>query len=98
MSSDAQRALTDAIAYELFSQCLIEISEQVAQGNKVTLNGFGKFEPYKTQGSSGRRVPWDNNRIANHESKFVPKFYAAPNFKEKVIDSLAANEKKMKGI
>jgi nucleoid DNA-binding protein len=90
MSSEAQHLLTQAEAYELFSLCLIEISDQIAQGNQVTLKGFGKFLPYLTK-ESQRASPRNKGEMVSVDKKYVPKFRPAPKFREKVISAIPVN-------
>jgi len=91
MSTKAQQEVTAYAALELFSQCLEEISEQVAKGNKVMLTGFGRFIPFLTQ-ERKKVVPWRSNEKYNVKKKCVPKFYAAPKFEEKVKQSVIVSD------
>ena len=91
MSTDEQQKLSASTGYELFSNCLIEIAEQLAQGNKVTLNGFGRFVPFERKGYDGV-LPWKSNEKVTVKGRYVPKFYAADKFKNKVMESISIEE------
>jgi DNA-binding protein HU-beta len=58
------------------------IAEQVAGGEKVTLVGFGTFEPRQRQGRVGRNPK--TGEAINIPAQVVPGFSAGKAFKERV--------------
>jgi len=64
---------------------LEHIVEAVESGQKVTLVGFGSFEP-KTQAAREGRNPKTGEAIAIPE-RVAPKFHAGKEFKERVANA-----------
>ena len=69
-------------ADSILSATLETIVETVAEGGKVTLVGFGSFEPRARQAREGRN-PKTGEKITIPATK-VPAFSAGKSFKEKV--------------
>lgn len=73
-------------------RCLIafltEIQNAVAQGETVTLSGFGKFESYRRSGRKIRDLSSGND--INLPSVTRPRFVAGSGFKALVADSIPA--------
>ncbi|WP_017325683.1 HU family DNA-binding protein [Synechococcus sp. PCC 7336] len=68
----------------ILSATLDTIVETVAEGGKVTLVGFGSFEPRERQAREGRN-PKTGEKITIPATK-VPAFSAGKSFKDKVAD------------
>jgi DNA-binding protein HU-beta len=64
---------------------LDEIIQSVAGGNKVTLVGFGSFEPKKQSAREGRN-PATGEAIAI-PARTAPKFHAGKEFRERVANA-----------
>ena len=75
---DASKRETDA----LLTAMLEEIMAAVADGNKVTLVGFGSFEPRERQAREGRN-PKTGEKMQLAATR-VPGFAAGKSFKDKV--------------
>ena len=75
---DASKRETDTI----LTAILEEIMAAVVSGNKVTLVGFGSFEPRERQGRSGRN-PKTGETMTIPATR-VPGFSAGKSFKDKV--------------
>ena len=75
---DASKRETDTI----LTAILEEIMAAVVSGNKLTLVGFGSFEPRKRQGRSGRN-PKTGETMTIPASR-VPGFSSGKSFKDKV--------------
>lgn len=70
------------------------IVEAVASGDKVSLVGFGSFEPRQRQAREGRN-PKTGNKMQIPATK-VPAFSAGKLFKEKVSSSKKGKKSKSK--
>jgi len=75
---DASKRETDTI----LTAILEEIMAAVVSGNKVTLVGFGSFEPRERQAREGRN-PSTGKSIAIPATR-VPAFSVGKSFKDKV--------------
>ena len=63
------------------------IKETVANGEKVSLVGFGTFEPRLQKGREGEcKIPTAMGKKYKTEDKYVPKFSAGKEFKGKVAE------------
>jgi DNA-binding protein HU-beta len=62
-----------------------QIIEAVAGGNKITLVGFGSFEPKKQAAREGRN-PATGEAIAIPE-RIAPRFHAGKEFRERVANA-----------
>ncbi|MGK7907055.1 MAG: HU family DNA-binding protein [Synechococcus sp.] len=69
-------------AEKILSATLETIVETVAEGGKVTLVGFGSFEPRERKAREGRN-PKTGEKIKIPAAR-VPAFAAGKSFKEKV--------------
>ena len=78
---DASKRETDTI----LTAILEEIMAAVVSGNKVTLVGFGSFEPRERQARSGRN-PKTGEAMTISATR-VPGFSAGKSFKNKVAPS-----------
>ena len=78
---DASKRETDTILTAIVE----EIMAAVVSGNKVTLVGFGSFEPREHQARSGRN-PKTGETMAISATR-VPGFSAGKSFKNKVAPS-----------
>lgn len=76
--------MTKKQADAIISAILESIQESVADGNKVTLVGFGTFEPRKRQAREGRN-PKTGEPMHIPET-VVPAFSAGKHFKERVAN------------
>ena len=56
------------------------IVDGVKSGEKVTLTGFGSFQPYRRQ--AGKRMNPQTGQLIQVPAKTVPKFRAGKQFKE----------------
>ncbi len=74
--------VTKKQADAVISAAIDSIMEAVSEGNKVTLVGFGVFEPRKRQAREGRN-PKTGETMTIPETT-VPAFSAGKLFKEKV--------------
>ncbi|MBD2158106.1 HU family DNA-binding protein [Leptolyngbya sp. FACHB-16] len=74
--------VTKKVADGILSAAIETIMESVSQGEKVTLVGFGTFEPRERQAREGRN-PKTGEAMAIPATK-VPAFSAGKMFKEKV--------------
>lgn len=72
------KALAEAVVDSVFEK----IEDAVADGQRVTIAGFGVFEPQKRSAREGRN-PHSGERINIPEMR-VPKFSAYGRFKDKV--------------
>lgn len=75
--------ITKKQADEVLTATIEAIQEAVASGDKVTLVGFGTFEPRERAAREGRN-PKTGEVIAIPASR-IPAFSAGKLFKEKVI-------------
>jgi len=66
------------------------IQHAVAQGETVTLSGFGKFESYRRSGRKIRDL--SSGKYINLSSVTRPRFVAGSAFKELVASSIPVNE------
>ena len=64
------------------TQAITTIQKTVARGKKVTLVGFGTFEPRKRAARTGRNP--QNGKPLKIPAKTVPAFSAGKKFKEMV--------------
>lgn len=71
--------VTKKASAELLTAIIDTIQETVKKGNKVTLVGFGTFEPKKRAARLGRN-PQTGKEI-KIEAKTVPTFNAGKNFR-----------------
>ncbi len=69
-------------AEEVLNAALQVITETVASGEKVTLVGFGTFEPRDRQGRTGRNPA--SGEVIQIPACTVPGFKPGKEFKEKV--------------
>ncbi|MBK8191098.1 MAG: HU family DNA-binding protein [Vampirovibrionales bacterium] len=67
---------------EILSQTLETVQKSVAKGKKVTLVGFGTFEPRKRAARTGRNP--QTGKELKIPAKVVPAFSAGKKFKELV--------------
>lgn len=67
----------------ILTAILDAIMESVAEGNKVTLVGFGTFEPRERQAREGRNP--STGQPIKIPATIVPAFSAGKLFKEKVV-------------
>lgn len=67
---------------EILSEVIATIERTVAKGKKVTLVGFGTFEPRKRAARVGRNP--QSGRELRNPAKVVPAFSAGKKFKELV--------------
>jgi len=67
---------------EIISEAIENIEKSVAKGKKVTLVGFGTFEPRKRAARTGRNP--QNGQLLKIPAKTVPAFSAGKKFKELV--------------
>lgn len=67
---------------EIITQTITTIQKTVAKGKKVTLVGFGTFEPRKRAARTGRNP--QNGKPLKIPAKTVPAFSAGKKFKELV--------------
>ncbi len=67
---------------EIITHTIGTIEKTVAKGKKVTLVGFGTFEPRKRAARTGRNP--QNGRPLKIPAKTVPAFSAGKKFKELV--------------
>ncbi|MDX2242385.1 MAG: HU family DNA-binding protein [Leptolyngbyaceae cyanobacterium bins.302] len=67
----------------ILTAILDAIVESVAEGNKVTLVGFGTFEPRERQAREGRNP--STGQPIKIPATIVPAFSAGKLFKEKVV-------------
>ena len=74
--------LSQKVSSDVLSATLEIIQKTVAKGKKVTLVGFGTFEPRKRAARNGRN-PQTGKEI-KIAAKTVPAFSAGKNFKELV--------------
>ena len=73
----SQKAVADVLAYTIDA-----IEKSVAKGKKVTLVGFGTFEPRKRAARTGRNP--QTGKPLKIGAKTVPAFSAGKKFKELV--------------
>lgn len=79
----AERAnVTKKVANEVVSATLEVLEEAVSEGEKVTLVGFGSFEPRERKAREGRN-PKTGDKMDIPATK-VPAFSAGKQFKERV--------------
>ncbi len=67
---------------EIITQTVATIQKTVSKGKKVTLVGFGTFEPRKRAARTGRNP--QNGKPLKIAAKTVPAFSAGKKFKEMV--------------
>ncbi|MEM0950943.1 MAG: HU family DNA-binding protein [Cyanobacteria bacterium P01_H01_bin.74] len=67
---------------EILTVLITTIEKTVAKGKKVTLVGFGTFEPRKRAARNGRNP--QNGKVLKIPAKTVPAFSAGKKFKELV--------------
>lgn len=67
---------------EIISQAILSIEKTVSKGKKVTLVGFGTFEPRKRAARTGRNP--QNGQPLKIPAKTVPAFSPGKKFKEMV--------------
>ena len=77
-----QTKLSQKVASEVLSATLEVIQKSVAKGDKVTLVGFGSWEPRKRAARTGRNP--QTGKSLKIAAKTVPAFSAGKNFKELV--------------
>lgn len=90
----AKASVSKKIADTTLTSVLEAIVEAVAAGDKVSLVGFGSFEPRERQAREGRN-PQTGNKIKIPATK-VPAFSAGKQFKEKVSSSKKGKKSKSK--
>lgn len=79
----AQNAkVTQKVATDTVEAVLDVVTTTVAKGNKVTLVGFGTFEPRKRAARTGRNP--QTGATIKISAKTVPAFVAGKKFKELV--------------
>lgn len=78
----AKTNITKKQADEVISAFLSVVTEAVANGDKVTLVGFGSFERRERSEREGRN-PQTNEKITIPATK-IPAFSAGKQFREKV--------------
>ncbi|MCS7030684.1 MAG: HU family DNA-binding protein [Gloeomargarita sp. SKYG116] len=83
---------TKKVAESVLDATLEAIINSVAEGQKVTLVGFGSFEARKRQAREGRNP--GTGAPLHIPAKTVPTFSAGKLFREKVADSAAKNQQK----
>lgn len=74
--------VTQKDANEVLTALVESIQTAVSKGNKVTLVGFGTFEPRKRAARMGRNP--QTGKELKIEAKTVPAFTAGKKFKEMV--------------
>ena len=74
--------VTQKEATEVLTSLIDTIQKTVAKGKKVTLVGFGTFEPRKRAARTGRNP--QTGKELKIPAKTVPAFSAGKNFKELV--------------
>jgi DNA-binding protein HU-beta len=84
-------AVTKKVADSVISAALEVVMEAVSKGDKVTLVGFGSFEPRQRQKREGRN-PRTGEKMDIPATK-VPAFSAGKLFKDKVSASKSAAPK-----
>ena len=67
---------------DVLSSAITTIEKTVAKGKKVTLVGFGTFEPRKRAARTGRNP--QTGKELKIPAKTVPAFYAGKKFKDLV--------------
>ncbi len=67
---------------EIITQTITTVQKTVSKGKKVTLVGFGTFEPRKRAARTGRNP--QNGQPLKIPAKTVPAFSAGKKFKEMV--------------
>ena len=82
--------VTQKEANEVLSALIETVSKTVSKGKKVTLVGFGTFEPRKRAARNGRN-PQTGKEI-KIPAKTVPVFSAGKKFKEAVNGKVAAKK------
>jgi DNA-binding protein HU-beta len=89
----AERAtVTKKVADSVLSAVLEVVMEEVSKGDKVTLVGFGSFEPRERQKREGRN-PRTGEKMDIPATR-VPAFSAGKLFKDKVSEAKAPKGKK----
>lgn len=83
--------VTKKVADSVISAALEVVMEAVSKGDKVTLVGFGSFEPRQRQKREGRN-PRTGEKMDIPATK-VPAFSAGKLFKDKVSTSKSAAPK-----
>ncbi|MEA5465268.1 HU family DNA-binding protein [Leptothoe sp. PORK10 BA2] len=79
-----RRGVTRAVAESIISEAIDVIVQQVAQGNRVTLVGFGTFESVHAKERVGRNPRTGETLTIPERTK--PIFRAGKLFKEAVND------------
>ena len=74
--------LSQKVTSEVLSATLEVIQKSVAKGNKVTLVGFGSWEPRKRAARTGRNP--QTGKSVKIAAKTVPAFSAGKSFRELV--------------
>lgn len=74
--------VTKKEAGNVLEATLVTITEAVANGQKVSLAGFGAFEPRQRKGRTGKNPR--TGEILNIAAKVVPAFKAFKGFQSKV--------------
>jgi len=74
--------LSQKVTSEVLSATLEVIQKSVAKGNKVTLVGFGSWEPRKRAARTGRNP--QTGKSLKIAAKTVPAFSAGKSFRELV--------------
>lgn len=74
--------VTKKKANEIFNDIFATISDEVANGNKVTISGFGTFAPAERDAKKVRNP--QTGEMMNVAAKTVPVFRAGTEFKKKV--------------
>lgn len=87
-----QASVTKKEADAVISAMIDTIMEAVANNDKVTLVGFGTFEPRQRQAREGRNP--QTGKSITIPATTVPAFSAGKAFKEKVADAAEKASKK----
>lgn len=75
--------VTKKMASDILSVTLETIQKSLAKGHKVTLIGFGTFEPRKRAARMGRNP--QNGKAIKIAAKTIPAFSAGKKFKEMLL-------------
>ncbi|MBD2156214.1 HU family DNA-binding protein [Leptolyngbya sp. FACHB-16] len=81
--------VTKKVADAIVTAAVESIMEAVSQGDKVTLVGFGSFEPRERQSREGRNPK--TGEVMTIPATKVPAFSAGKMFKEKVAPGAEDN-------
>lgn len=80
--TDANGKLTHKDAHDILSGLIDRIEATVANGDKVSIMGFGSFEPRHRSARSGRNP--QTGEAIQIEARTVPGFHAGREFKDRV--------------